>query len=88
MSRIVALFALLAVALVICQTETGVQAESTPLCPVNETWMPCGNLCEKECNTKFKPCPRICVPSGACGCAASYFRNQDDNKCVLSQDCP
>ncbi|XP_076750601.1 serine protease inhibitor swm-1-like [Xylocopa sonorina] len=88
MSRLVPVFVLLAVVLLAFGTETRAQDEPVPLCPVNETWWSCGNLCEPKCSMPLRPCPAICVPTGSCGCGSNYFRNENDNKCILANDCP
>ncbi|CAL7948342.1 unnamed protein product [Xylocopa violacea] len=88
MSRFLTVLLLLAAVFALYQTETRAQSESTPNCPVNETWWSCGNLCEGKCNMPQRPCPEICILPGDCGCASNYYRNGDNNECVLFQDCP
>ncbi|XP_076750297.1 serine protease inhibitor swm-1-like [Xylocopa sonorina] len=89
MSRSVTVLLLLAVVFALYQTETGAESESTPRCPVNQTWWTCGNLCEGKCSMPHnRVCPEICIIPGSCGCAANYYRDGDNNECVLLQDCP
>ncbi|XP_076750409.1 uncharacterized protein LOC143423169 [Xylocopa sonorina] len=91
MSRFV-VFCVLAVAMLfVLQTTTSASAESTPACPVNETWFACGRMCERTCFLRNIYCRFVCNPrefsgAGACRCAQGYLREGEN--CILPQDCP
>ncbi|KAK1137368.1 hypothetical protein K0M31_001880 [Melipona bicolor] len=62
----------------------------TPICPINEEWNICGQLCEPSCAI-LNPiiCPRIVCTNettAGCRCISGFLKNQN-NDCVQPKDC-
>ncbi|CAL7948344.1 unnamed protein product [Xylocopa violacea] len=81
MSCIVALF----VFVFVFGQETNTQEQSTPACPVNETWNPTLHGLPSVCHSNG-----LCVgtPSGGCQCISGYVTCKEISGCVLPKDCP
>ncbi|RCN28183.1 trypsin Inhibitor like cysteine rich domain protein [Ancylostoma caninum] len=73
-----------------CSLQTG-EAKCVPKgmrCSINETFAPCGNICEGKCSDVGnlpRPCRPICAPE-ACACKDGFYRNEAGD-CVEKKDC-